>query len=59
MPVMSTNAVSFLLLTKFRNGVELQELAKELDNLRQILEWDNRNIGFTGSSSFVIQHAVS
>ncbi|CAH0388969.1 unnamed protein product [Bemisia tabaci] len=58
MPVMSTNAVSFLLLTKFRNGVELQELAKELDNLRQILEWDNRNIGFTGSSSFVIQHAV-
>nr|CAD7446036.1 unnamed protein product [Timema bartmani] len=56
--IMSTNAVAFLLLTKFRQGTTLDVLAEALDQLRQELDWADRDLGFTGESVDVINHAV-
>nr|CAD7459285.1 unnamed protein product [Timema tahoe] len=56
--IMSTNAVAFLLLTKFRKGTTLDVLAEALDQLRQELDWADRDLGFTGESVDVINHAV-
>lgn len=55
--VMTTNAVAFLLLTRFRDGVSLNTFADALDELRELLKLD-RDIGFTGSSVDVILYAV-
>lgn len=54
---MTTNAVAFLLLTRFRDGCPLNVLADALDELRETLELD-RDIGFTGNSVNVILYAV-
>uniref|UniRef100_A0A6M2E3S8 Putative dihydroxyactetone-phosphate acyltransferase dhapat n=1 Tax=Xenopsylla cheopis TaxID=163159 RepID=A0A6M2E3S8_XENCH len=56
--IMSTNAVSFLLLTRYRKGCELKKLAAELDLLRTELESESRNLGFTGRSIDVIEYSV-
>nr|CAD7197989.1 unnamed protein product [Timema douglasi] len=56
--IMSTNAVAFLLLTKFRQGTTLELLAEALDQFRQELDWADRDLGFTGESVDVINHAV-
>ncbi|XP_050436945.1 glycerol-3-phosphate acyltransferase 1, mitochondrial [Adelges cooleyi] len=56
---MSTNAISFLLLKKYRNGTTVEQLAKDLSKLRDKLKSSNRDIGFSGSSKDVVQHAVS
>lgn len=55
--VMTTNAVAFLLLSRFRDGVSLNVLADALDELRAAIEQD-RDIGFTGGSIDVILYAV-
>lgn len=56
---MSTNAVCFLLLKKFRNGTTLDQLADNLSILRNKLSQANRDIGFSGNSKDVVKHAVS
>lgn len=57
--IMSTNAVSFLLLKKFRNGTTLKLLADDLSILCDKLSQANRDIGFSGNSKDVVKHAVS
>lgn len=56
---MSTNAVSFLLLKKYRNGTTIEQLAKELSIMRNKLSLANRDIGFSGNSKDVVRYAVS
>lgn len=56
--VMTTNALAFLLLNRFRDGAPLSILAEALDEMRRILEGDSRDLGFTGTSEDVIKYAV-
>lgn len=56
---MSTNAIAFLLLTKYRQGASIEELVNALDNLRKELEYTRRDLGFSGDSIDVINYAVS
>lgn len=56
---MSTNAVAFLLLYKYRNGANIEELILALDELRNDLVLVNRDLGFSGDSIDVILYAVS
>lgn len=56
--VMSTNAIAFLLLTKYREGVSIEKLVIALDDLRKELEYVRRDIGFSGDSIDVINYAV-
>ncbi|KAK9747487.1 Acyltransferase [Popillia japonica] len=58
MAVMSTNAVTFLLLNKYRKGVIIDELVNALDELREDLLSIRRDFGFTGDSLDVINYAV-
>lgn len=55
--VMSTNAVVFLLLHRFRNGITMDRLAKALDDLRDDLE-GRKDLAFSGHSKEVIEHVV-
>lgn len=55
---MSTNAVSFLLLRKYRNGTTLEQLTIDLSIMRDKLNRANRDVGFSGSSRDVVLHAV-
>ncbi|KAK7591237.1 hypothetical protein V9T40_002850 [Parthenolecanium corni] len=54
----STNIVSYLLLTKFRNGVKRDDLVNELDEFRISLRSLDKPVAFTGSSINVINHAL-
>ncbi|XP_034128048.1 glycerol-3-phosphate acyltransferase 1, mitochondrial isoform X2 [Drosophila guanche] len=54
--VMSTNALAFLLLTRYRQGAEEQLLAAALDELRNSLS-GCKDIGFAGESSHVLEYA--
>lgn len=56
---MSTNAVSFLLLKKYRNGTTLKQLAIDVSMMRDKLSQANRDVGFSGNSNDVVQYAVS
>lgn len=57
--IMSTNAVSFILLKKYRNGATVEQLALELSNLCNKLSQADRDVGFSGNSKHVVKHAVS
>lgn len=57
--IMSTNALAFLLLYKYRNGANIEELILALDELRNELALVKRDLGFTGDSIDVILYAVS
>lgn len=57
--IMSTNAVCFLLLKKYRNGTTLEQLAQDLSIMRDKLSQDDRDIGFSGNSIDVVKHAVN
>ncbi|XP_017099991.2 glycerol-3-phosphate acyltransferase 1, mitochondrial isoform X1 [Drosophila bipectinata] len=54
--VMSTNALAFLLLTRFRKGGEEQILAEALDDLRNSLS-GAKDMGFSGESSQILAYA--
>ncbi|KAL7731159.1 hypothetical protein ACLKA6_014353 [Drosophila palustris] len=54
--VMSTNALAFLLLTRYRNGGEEQQIAAALDDLRNSLS-GCKDMGFSGESSHIIAYA--
>ncbi|XP_075238224.1 glycerol-3-phosphate acyltransferase mino isoform X2 [Lycorma delicatula] len=56
--IMSTNAVSFLLLNAYRNGVKLDTLVSAVDSLRQELHNMNRDMGFSGETIDVVNHAL-
>lgn len=55
--VMSTNALAFLLLTRYRNGTTPHEIAKGLDDLRNTLK-GRKDIGFSGDSLHIINYAA-
>lgn len=57
--LMSTNLVSFLLLTKHRKGATLSQLTQSLNWLRKECSKRNRDVGFTGESIDVIKHACN
>ncbi|XP_034487418.1 glycerol-3-phosphate acyltransferase 1, mitochondrial isoform X2 [Drosophila innubila] len=54
--VMSTNALAFLLLTRYRNGGEEQQIASALDDLRNSLS-GCKDMGFSGESSHIVAYA--
>lgn len=54
--VMSTNALAFLLLTRFRKGGEEQLIATALDELRNSLS-GCKDLGFSGESSHIVAYA--
>lgn len=56
--VMTTNALAFLLLNRFRDGAPLSILAEALDEMRRVLEGASRDLGFTGTSEDVIKYAA-
>lgn len=56
--VMSTNATSFLLLNLYRTGVQLEVLVEAMDKLRDQIKLSDRDVGFTGESVDVINHAI-
>lgn len=56
---MSTNAVAYLLLTKFRDGATVEQLVAAMDGLRKDLDYNGRDLGFSGDSIDVINYAVS
>lgn len=55
--VMSTNAVAFLLLNRFRNGVSMDKLVEAMEKLKQDLFYAGRDVGFTGDMVDIINHA--
>jgi hypothetical protein len=56
---MSTNAVAFLLLNQFRNGVSMEKLVEAMEKLKKDLFCAGRDVGFMGDMVDVINHAVS
>ncbi|XP_053682583.1 glycerol-3-phosphate acyltransferase 1, mitochondrial isoform X2 [Sabethes cyaneus] len=56
--VMTTNALAFLLLNRFRDGAPLSILTEALDELRNVLDMSSRDLGFTGTSEDVIKYAA-
>jgi hypothetical protein len=56
---MSTNAVAFLLLNRFRNGISMEKLVEAMEKLKKDLYYAGRDVGFMGDMVDVINHAVS
>lgn len=56
--VMSTNATSFLLLNLYRTGIQLEVLVEAMDKLRDQIRLSDRDLGFTGESVDVVNHAI-
>lgn len=58
--MMSTNAVAFLLMYKFReHGTDAETLAEALDELRSEMTKSGRDVGFSGDSIDVVYYVVS
>lgn len=55
---MATQAISYLLLKKFRKKVHLNRLVSETRALICELRLERKRTGFTGNSVAVIKHAV-
>lgn len=55
--VMSTNALAFLLLTRYRQGATAHDISKGLDDLRTLLK-GRKDIGFSGESLHIISYAT-
>lgn len=55
--VMSTNALAFLLLTRYRNGATDLEISQGLDDLRVALK-GRKDMGFSGESLHIINYAT-
>lgn len=56
--MMSSNVVCFLLLTKFRRGIKLKDLAIEMQDFGTRLNEKKIRLGFDGDSKHVINHVV-
>ena len=57
--VMSTQLLAFALLTMYRKGVSMSQLASTIDWLRDELRSKKRQLGFSGSSCDAIRYAAS
>ncbi|KAL1491850.1 hypothetical protein ABEB36_012385 [Hypothenemus hampei] len=57
--IMSTNALAFLLLMKFRIGAKLEDLIVALEELKIDLEFSRKDVGFSGDSIDIINYAAS
>lgn len=55
---MTTNALAFLLLNRFRDGAPLAILTEALEELRSYLNTTSRDIGFTGASEDIVKYAA-
>ncbi|XP_071441819.1 glycerol-3-phosphate acyltransferase 1, mitochondrial isoform X2 [Hetaerina americana] len=55
----STNVVAFLLLNEFRRGVPIIQLADAVERLKERLRMRGRDVGFTGDSLDIVNHAVN
>ncbi|OWF50789.1 glycerol-3-phosphate acyltransferase 1, mitochondrial-like [Mizuhopecten yessoensis] len=58
-PVMCTNMLAFLLLTKHREGTSMKQLIQDFDWLRQEMKNRNRDVAFVGSSSEVTHYTCA
>ncbi|XP_046850893.1 glycerol-3-phosphate acyltransferase 1, mitochondrial-like isoform X3 [Xenia sp. Carnegie-2017] len=56
--IMATNAVAFLLLTKFREGVKMKKIDHELELLKKDIVARKRGYGFSGKNEEVVLHAI-
>ncbi|XP_060528186.1 glycerol-3-phosphate acyltransferase 1, mitochondrial [Cylas formicarius] len=56
--VMATNAVAFLLRTRYRDGATVDELSAAMDGLRRQLEYVRKDVGFLGRSVDVVRYGV-
>ncbi|CAD6994052.1 unnamed protein product [Ceratitis capitata] len=54
--VMSTNALAFLMLTRFRNGALVTDIARELDVLRERLK-GRKDMAFAGDSLHIVNYS--
>ncbi|XP_036364546.1 glycerol-3-phosphate acyltransferase 1, mitochondrial isoform X2 [Octopus sinensis] len=57
--LMSTNILAFLLLTKYRQGATLKELADSFKELTDLVKSRNRDIGFSGKSEDIVLYAAA
>ncbi len=57
--IMSTNLVAFLLVTKHRQGIEINKLAEEAEWLKGEIIGRGRDIGFSGEMLVIVKHALS
>ena len=55
-PIMSTNVVAFLLMTEFRDGTTVKDLADKLDSLCKIQ--CSFDFAFEGNAEDIVKHAV-
>ncbi|GAB6024948.1 hypothetical protein CHUAL_010050 [Chamberlinius hualienensis] len=56
--LMSTNLTAFLLLNKYRKGVLMKTFVQDFTWLCEEIKDRGRNVGFTGSSLDVVNHAI-
>lgn len=54
--VMSTNALAFLMLTRFRSGASITEIAEALDSLRDRLK-GRKDMAFAGDSLHILKYS--
>ncbi|XP_022098260.1 glycerol-3-phosphate acyltransferase 1, mitochondrial-like isoform X2 [Acanthaster planci] len=57
--IMSTNLVSFLLMTKHRQGVEFGKLVREAEWMKGEITGRGRDVGFSGEMQTVVRHALA
>lgn len=58
MSLMSTNVIAFLLLNKFREGITIDVLRKELDLLQAELRARSHDLSIASDTMEVIKHGV-
>ncbi|XP_054726101.1 glycerol-3-phosphate acyltransferase 1, mitochondrial isoform X1 [Anastrepha obliqua] len=54
--VMSTNALAFLMLTRFRTGAQVTDIAQALDSLRDRLK-GRKDMAFAGDSLHIVKYS--
>lgn len=57
--IMATNMVAFLLLTKYRNGVSMDRLDQDFEDLIKELAYTNKKLGFQGKTKHIINYAIT
>ena len=55
---MSTTAIAFILLNKYRNGVTMEKLVQEMDILKQELIRRNHMVIYDEDTKDTIEHGV-
>ncbi|XP_002731403.1 glycerol-3-phosphate acyltransferase 1, mitochondrial-like [Saccoglossus kowalevskii] len=55
--IMSTNLLSFLLLTKFRQGATIDTISESFESVRQQIIAHGRDVGFSGKAAAIVNYA--